>query len=209
VAGDQGRVEQIYHRRGGAKAVDYFAEEGGAECGFCGERGGDAPLAVEDEVHCGVVCGEAFGRAGERRAFEFVHEGREFFGAEKAAEFVVVGEQVLADGAELFALGHVAAGGDDDLLGRDGDVVAGAGGFFEAFAGPPGGEVFFVRCFVGGEARVAVDAHHDFLRRAHVGGGEVVHGFVDFADEGEHRGFEFALEGGFAWGEPVAVVVAG
>lgn len=116
--------------------------------------------------------------------------------------------EMTAEGEELFALGHVGAGGDDELGAGEVEVEACAGGFLEAIAGPPGGDVVLVGALVGAEAGVAVDAHHDLGGRADVLGGEVEHGVVEACDEGEHGFFEVAFEVGFALVEPVAVVVA-
>ncbi len=118
-----------------------------------------------------------------------------------------VGE-VTADGEELISLGHIASGGDGDLDGVEVEVEAAAGGFFEARAGPPGGGVNFVWAFVFREADIAVDAHHRFLRGAEVVGSKGEHGLVDFADDGEHGGFQLALVDLAALFEPGAVVVA-
>ena len=124
-----------------------------------------------------------------------------------------MGEDVAADGEKLLGRRHVHAGGDDDLFGAEVEVEAGAGGFFQAGANPPGGDVGFVGAGLGSagdvETGVAVDAHHGFVRRADVVGREVGEGVIDLFDQGEHGDFQLALVGGFARSKPGAVVVAG
>ena len=56
--------------------------------------------------------------------------------------------EVAADGEELLGRGHVHAGGDDGFFGAEVEVEAGAGGFFQAGADPPGGDVGFVGALV-------------------------------------------------------------
>lgn len=210
--GREGFVEQVDDGGGETKAVDDFADEGGANGVLGGEGGGDAPLAAEEEVDGRVVGKEAFGRAGEGLAVDGLHELAEAGGGEETAELGVaagasVGE-VAADGEELVSLGHVDPGGDGDLGGVDVEVEAAAGGFFEAGASPPGGGVRLVRALVAGEADITVDAHERFLRGADVLGGEGEYGFVDLGDDGEHGLLELALEDVAAGFEPEAVVVA-
>ena len=163
---------------------------------------------MEEEIGGGRVGREAAGRAGEGGGFQFVHGGAEFLVREQGAELGVVGGDVAAEGEELLARGHVDAGGDGDIFGADVEVEAGAGGF-RGPRGPPGGDVGLVRALVGGETRVAVDAHHGLVRRADVVGREVFEGVVDLFDEGEHGSFELALVDGLARIEPEAVVMAG
>ena len=61
---------------------------------------------------------------------------------------------------------------------------------------------------VGGEADVAIDAEHDSVGGADVTGCVVGHAGGDRLDEGEHGGFDFALEDGAAGLKPLAAVVA-
>ena len=56
--------------------MDDLFEQGGCGGGFGGERGGDAPLAAEEEIDGGGVGGEAAGRAGEAVTFELVRMWR-------------------------------------------------------------------------------------------------------------------------------------
>ena len=65
----------------------------------------------------------------------------------------------------------------------------------------------FVGTLVVGEACVAVDAHHGFVRSADVFGREGFHAGVDLFDEREHGLFQFALVDVFARSEPFTVVV--
>lgn len=206
-------VEELDHRGCEAEARGDFLEQRGFGCGLCGECGGKSPLAAEDEVEGGRVCGKASRRALEFVAFELVHGCAEFAAGEQRAQFLVVIEQIAAHGEQLFGRGHVHAGCDDDFLGADVEVEAGAGGFLQSAADPPGGDVVLVgllwRAAGLVEAGVAIDAEHGFVGRSDVLWREVCEGVVDVLDEGEHGGFEFALEDGLAWIEPCAVVVAG
>ena len=186
--------------------------EGGSGGELSGEVDAEAPLAAADEVVGGVFLAEALGWAGEGEALGgFPLGGEELSESGGAGEFtellVVLGE-VATEGEKLIALWHVDAGGDDELGAGEVEVEAGAGGFWEAFAGPPGGDVVLIGALVRAEAGVAVDAHHDVGGWADVLGGEAEHGFAEAGDEGEHGFFEVALEDGFALVEPVAVVVA-
>lgn len=205
-------VEEGDDGSGGAKAVEDACEEGGFSGALGGEMGAEAPLAAAKEVVGGVFFAEALGRAGEGEAFGgFPLGGKElaeFFGAGEPAELGVVLGEVTAKGEELFALGHVDAGGDDELGAGEVEVEARAGGFGEAFTRPPGGDVVFVGALVRAEAGVAVDAHHDLGGWADVLGGEAEHGVVEAGDEGEHGLFAVVLEEGLALIKPVAVVVA-
>ena len=170
-----------------------------------------APVFCAQQIVGGIAGGEAFGQPCERLGidgrkacafgFEQLLDGRAIRG--------VVGTHPAAEGEQLFAFGHVDAGGDHDLLRADLKVEAGARGFFHAAAGPPGREVGFVRELVFAEADVAIDAHGDLVGRADVLGREGFEGEVDLVDESEHGGFERVLEGVAARFKPVAVVVSG
>ena len=209
LGGGDGRVERVDDGRGDAEVADDGGGKRRLERFRRRERGGEAPLAALDEIKRGVIFGEAFGRAGERVAFEFFERAADRRAAQELAEFGVVIEEPVADGGELVFFRHVRAGGDDELLGRDMEVVAGAGGFAQPLVRPPGGDVAFVGALVVAEAGVAVDAEHALFRGAHVVGSEVEHGLGDFADDGEHRLFELGFVDGLARSEPGAVVVAG
>ena len=179
---------------------------------FGGKTGAQAPLAAADEVVGGVVFAEALGGTGEGEALGgfplWGEEASKFGGLGEGAELLVVLGEVAAESEELFALGHVNAGGDDELGAGEVQVEASAGGLLETFASPPSGDVVLVRSLVRAEAGVAVDAHHDLGGRADVLGGEGEHLFVEAGDEGEHGCFEVALKEGFALVEPVAIVIA-
>ncbi len=205
-------VKEVDYGRGEAEAVDDFADECGSKGLLCGEGGGDAPLAAEDEIDGGIVGEEAFGGAGKRLAVGGLHALEQARRGEELSELGMaasagVGE-VPAYGEELIALGHVDAGGDGDFGRVNVEVEAGPGGFLETISGPPGSGVSFVGALVFGEADVAVDAHHDLLRWPDVFGGEGEHGLANLADDGEHGGFELAFIGGATLLEPGAVIVA-
>lgn len=206
--GEDGGVKELNDGGGCFEALDDLLEEHRAGGGFGREVRGDSPLAADEEVHGGRVGWETLGRAGELLAVELAHEGAEFFGGEEAAHLFVVQLEVSADGEKLFALGHVDAGGDDDLVGPDVEVEAPAGGLLEPGAGPPCPLMRLVGALVGGEADVAVDAEGGLLRGLHIVGGEAQHGLVDGGDNGEGGGLDLLLVDGLSRVEPVAVVVA-
>lgn len=206
--GTEWRVEEVDEGRGGLEAAEDVLDEGGPGCAVGGERGGETPLAVEEEIDGGMIGRETFGGAGELEAVGLAQEGAEFSVCEELAELGVMFGDMAAHGEELVALGHEDAGGDGEAGAADGEIEASAGGLGEAFAGPPGGDVDLVRALVFGEADVAVDAHEGLLRRADVEGGEGGEMFVELGDEGEHGKFEFALVEGPAGFKPGAVVVA-
>jgi hypothetical protein len=206
-----GGVEGVDEGCGDAEAANDFASEGGIERGVGGEDCVNAPTLGADEFVCGIVVGEALGHACEGVALaecEGVGAGFQEL-LEGGAIGLVMFAHPAAEGEQLFALGHVDAGGDHDFLRADLEVEASAGGLLHAAARPPGGEVGFVGQLIFAEADVAIDAHGDFVGRTDVVGGEVDHAGVDFVDEGEHGGFDGALVEGAAGLEPVAVVVAG
>ncbi len=97
---------------------------------FGGEAGAEAPLAAADEVVGGVFLAEALGGAGEGETLGGFPLGGEeltkFGGTGELAEPPVVFGEVTAEGEELFALGHVDAGGDDELGAGEMEVEAGA-----------------------------------------------------------------------------------
>lgn len=111
-------------------------------------------------------------------------------------------------GHAVVALGHVHARGEKALLRADLQIEAAAGGLLHAAARPPRGEVCLVRALVGGEANVAVDAHHRLVRRPHVVGRELGHALRDLVHEREHRHLHCALVSAAASLKPGAVVVA-
>jgi len=204
-SGRQGGVEEGDEGGGGAEEAQDLWDQGGGQGQGGGELGGEAPLALEDEVGGGICGVEALGTA---RHFDAV-EGFEALGAEGLADLFVVVEEHAADGEELIFFWHVGAGGDCDLLGVELEVEAGAGGFFKALASPPGGYVGLVRQLVGAESDVAVDAHGALGGLAEVVGGEGLEALVDGGDDFQERGLERGFVGRLVGVEPVAVVVTG
>src|ERR1700684_2732940 len=87
-------------------------------------------------------------------------------------------------------------------------VVAAAGSFFQTFARPPRGNMAFVRPFVRRKSYVAINAHHTFLSRSHVGGSEPFHGSVHCFYERKHRLFQLALELWFMSLEPLPAIIS-
>ena len=137
------------------------------------ERGAEAPLPALDQVERGVIAGKALGRTGEGVAFEFSKGLADRRALQQLSELRMMIEEPVADGGELFFLGHIGAGRDDHFLGADVKVVAGARGLLQALVRPPRGDVGFIGALVGREARVAINPEERFLRRAHVIGREV------------------------------------
>jgi len=187
---------------------DDLLDERGFERGFGREFRDDGPLAAFEQVHRTMFFGEALGRPGEEFAVVQFEKLAEFFIVEQLAEFAVMVEQEGANGKELFALGHIHAGGDDEFGRGEVEEEAAPGGFFKAVAGPPGGDLVFVGGLVVREAGVAVDPHHALRRGADVIGGEGGHGVGDGLDDHEHGSFKGGLEERLARVEPVAAVVA-
>lgn len=160
-----------------------------------------------------MASGKAFRHATERFGVDGLHCRCAFRTRfEKLVQLRVVLAMMLGHPAaqreELIALGHVDAGGEETLFGADVEIKAAAGSLLHAAARPPGGEMRFVGALVGRKPDIAVDAHHGFVRGAHVIGRVLHHRLRNLVDKSEHGGFELALVDWFARIEPVAVVVA-
>jgi hypothetical protein len=137
---------------------DYGLREILFKRGFRWEGRAHAPLLVANQVDGGVVWWKALRRTCERVAFELAEGLADGRSVEDFPKRSVIVEEPVADGGELFLLRHVSAGGDDDFLGADMEVVASTGGLVEASVRPPGGDVRFIGTLVIAEARVAVIA---------------------------------------------------
>jgi len=207
------RLVEEGHKGGGeSEPVNDLADEGWPGSVHRGEDGGDAPLALQDEVESGILRKESLGGAGEGLAVDRLHDFGKAGAGDKAAKLVMTGcsgsREVAADSQELVTFGHVAASGDGDLGGVDVEVEAGSGGFFEAGARPPGSGVDFVGALVLGEADIAVDAHQGLLRGPDVLGSEGEQGLVDLSKDGEHGRLQFPFKDVAPSFKPGAVVVA-
>ncbi len=84
---------------------------------------------------------ETFGRPNKRGALELNECLADRGLLQQLSKLCVVVEEPVADLRELVFLGHVSAGGDDDLLRADMEVVARAGGLLQALVRPPSGDV--------------------------------------------------------------------
>lgn len=137
-----------------------------------------------------MIGGKSFRWTRQRFAFELAEGFADGRLLEDPSKIVVIIEEPVTDGSELFFLRHVRACCNDNSLRAHLKVVAGAGGFIETGMRPPRGNVRFIGTLVVAEARVAIDAKDRFFCRPHVIGREVDHRVGNFADDGEHRLFE-------------------
>jgi hypothetical protein len=209
--GQEGVVEPGHAVGQGAEV----AQQDGGQAGGEGERGGQFGPPVELlelEVVGGGGGGEGlqrFGEALEAFALEGAEELLQGFVIDDGEEGFGVGGDGGAEGVEFFGAGHVDAAGDADVLVGELEVEASAGVAGEQAMGEGGADVGFVGGFVHGETGVAVEAVDGFGGLVgDVVGGEGAEGVVEEGDELDHGGADGGVEGLFARGEPVAVVVA-
>ncbi len=116
--------------------------------------------------------------------------------------------EMTSNRKQLLALRHINSSRNKHLLRAHVKIKSSPRSLLQPISHPPRGNMRLIRLFVLAETDVAIDAHHDLLRRPDVHRRELNHGLVNFADQREHRGLQLTLVNCLALVKPDAVIVA-